>query len=124
MDKIPKMTEPPNESPQKMDFSKSAWLKLTDNGEMPGNSKIIAIIAITSAILLSIPCIIFFYALFFFFGFFNPSIFVGTSPLLFLALCVRQGKKKYVALGWFLISLLPVIIISIIMFATGNAFIT
>ena len=118
MSKIPKMTEPPKEPPPKMDFSKSAWLNESEK------SKSIAIIAIASAILLSIPCIGFFYGLFFFFGFFNPSIYVGTSPLLFLMLCVKQGKKKYVALGWFLISLLLVIIFSIIIFATGNAFIT
>lgn len=64
----------------------------------------------------------FFCELFFFFGFFNPVIFIGTGPLLLLGFCLRENKKdyiKYVKWTWLLISIFLVIVASIIMFNTG-----
>ena len=61
----------------------------------------------------------FFIDLFFFLGFFNPALFVGTSPLLLSMLCAQREKRRYVLLGWLATSILLVIIASAIMFHTG-----
>lgn len=58
----------------------------------------------------------FFCELFFFFGFFNPAIFIGTAPCLLLKKYVPQDKKRIVTYAWLLITIFLIVVASIIMF--------
>ena len=58
----------------------------------------------------------FYLMLFFFIGFFNPVLFIGTAPILLLMLCVEAGKRKHVVIGWLVGSIIIMAISTLIGF--------
>jgi hypothetical protein len=113
MSQLPKMSEAPDEPPEKQ-----GWLTVDNDYAVSSAKQTLAAMLILS-IVLTIPAFGFFCSLFFFFGFFNPVLFISTTPLLYLIRVVQTGKKKYVVWGWAAISVVLVIIGSIISFGMG-----
>ena len=57
----------------------------------------------------------FFCKLFFFFGFFNPAIFIGTTPCLLLKKYIQEDKKHIVTYAWLIITIFLTVVTSIVM---------
>lgn len=57
----------------------------------------------------------FFCELFFFFGFFNPSIFIGTTPCLLLKKLMPKDKKHIVTYVWLIVTTFIIVVTSIVM---------
>lgn len=62
----------------------------------------------------------YFCELFFFFGFFNPVIFIGTSPSLLLKKNIYKDKKNLITYSWLIISVLIIVVTSMFMFKKGS----
>jgi len=82
---------------------------------MKKNSKTFIALIIALTCCMTAFAVFWFCRLFFFFGFFNPIIFIGCAPILLLKNFV-DNKKYKIELIWLLLSLVLVINISIMMF--------
>lgn len=69
----------------------------------------------TIALITTGVAVAYFCQMFFFFGFFNPVIFVGTAPLLFSTRFAEFEKTKP-AVIWLLLSIALTAVVSIILF--------
>lgn len=80
------------------------------------NKKVSAVIISIIALITTSVCVWFYCSIFFFYGFFNPAIFIGTLPILRLRAVVNGDKHKLIKKIWLIIAWGLHILLTVIIF--------